>query len=376
MAFLSKKKSQSFKGAEVSKILKTAANKRIVAKVRSRSTAFECRFLELTETSVLLDNTLSNLEEVRLLRNRDLDLFFPFRNTLLRGKIRLTGLATIHNIRALRFSLPPNLSTDEKRGVKRVRNLPPNCHMTFHTPSFSFYHGRLVDASPTGLAMIFDEPPNQSDVQIGESYQAEATLGEDLKLSFEAEIRHIAGQGKEIRAGVRIIKLRAQAQERLNEWIFRLSSLELEEPDPTDEPGVETQTADAKSAVKESPGSILVIAPQDVDLDFWYNCLGRKYEVITCDDNVANIRDSLNVKPSLLLVFLDSRNADKASFMRKFCTTLGGRTLMFFGVESDKEAQKRLMGGVSNRGFLDMSERQMLLKFRAVDRVMQELGGN
>ena len=48
---------------------------------------------------------------------------------------------------------------------------------------------------------------------------------------------------------------------------------------------------------------------------------------------------------------------------------------LFFGEESDPPSQQRLMGNVSNHGFLDISERKILIKFRQVDEVMKILQG-
>ncbi|MDJ0840272.1 MAG: PilZ domain-containing protein [Acidobacteriota bacterium] len=375
MSIISRKKPDSLAGDDALQVLRTSCNKRILARIVTRSFEFEARFLELTEKSLLLDNTLTGLDEVRLLRNRDLSLYFPLRHKLYKGKTRLSGLATIHNIRALRFSIPQELTTDEKRNVKRIHNIPKGSNLTFHTSNFEFCHGSVQNASPNGMAFMLEEMPEKHRLEVGHRIHAEATLGEGLKLSFEAEIRHIEPVGREFRAGVHIIKLRKQAQERYNEWIFRHSRLEEEADDDPSPTTVETVAPGVAAPVAVAPknNSILVIGPREADQDFWYHCLGRKFEIITCDDNIANIRDSLSSGPLLVLIYLDSKNPGKASFMRKFCGTLGSKPIMFFGEESDPERQKILTGNVNNRGFLDMTERKMLLKFRAVDHVMQEL---
>jgi len=378
MPILSRKKNDAMTGEQIVRTLRTACNKRILAKVSTRTLSIEGRFLELTRSSILLDNTLTGLDEVRLLRNRALELFFPIRHKLLRGKVRLTGLATVHNIRALRFSIPEKLEVDEKRGVRRIYHIPEGSTVTFSNESFDFFHGHIRDASPTGLAIHLDEEPEDGKLTIGERFQGEVNLGEQLKLSFEMELRHEEKQGRERRIGVRILKLGSQAQERLNEWLFRTSRLEEEavraEGADEDPPVGEEATPTKRRTPVEKGRGILVIAPPEVDTEIWYQSLGRKYEVITCDDNMANIRDALNVSPALILIYLDSKNPDKASFMRKFCAKLGNRPLMFFGEEPDPERRTALTGSVNHLGFLDISERKLLHKFRMVDQAMQSMG--
>ena len=107
-------------------------------------------------------------------------------------------------------------------------------------------------------------------------------------------------------------------------------------------------------------------------MTFWYQVLGRKYEVITCDTNIANIRTALSTNPVMVLIHMDHKNAAKASFTRKFCQTIHERfPIVFFGEEKDPKRQAVLAGQVRHMAFMDTSERKIVTKFRTIDVLMQ-----
>lgn len=376
LSAISKKKSITFTGDKLKQVLKNVCHRSVLGKVSSSLMSFNGTFLDIDEHGLILDNRLMHLDDVRQLRNRELTVFFPYRKTLLKGSVRLVGLTTFKSIRALRFSVPEKLVSDEKRGVKRISTLPSS-ELTFHSPDLRFFTGRIHDASPSGFAIIIRDAHSYDDEYLikGKRYQGEATLGVEFKLSFQIEIRHVhrlAKTGSLIgtyKVGVKIVKLLPQAQERLNAWLLQCHSADVEsDGGPSDSRPANTAPVAAKG------NTILVIGPETIDLEFWYHCLGRKFEVMTCDDNIANIRDTLNTAPTLLLVYLDPNNPAKASFTRKFCATLNNRfPLMFFSDEPDTKKQQTLAGNIPNLGFLDTSERKILTKFRHVDEVMGQL---
>lgn len=377
---LARKKPQVIESDKLKNVIQNACTRAVLARISSSSFKFNGVFLECDETGIVMDNRLMHLDDVRRLRNQELTLFFPYRKTLLKGTVRLVGLTTFKSIRALRFTYPEKLVTDEKRGVKRVSHLPTDCEITFHTPDLHIFHARIHDASPSGFALVLPETTAFDDNYLvkGKRFQAEGNLDQDLKLSFKIEIRHVATLPKNgalvgaYKVGVKIVKLTQEAQARLNNWLLKCNIREQEIEEnvlPTKQPKHGQQQAQATN-------SILVIGPDSIDLDFWYQCLGRKYEVITSDDNIANIRDSLNTGPALLLMFIDTNNSAKASFTRKFCSSLNNRfPIMFFGKEPDPKKQTTLMAQVPNHGFLDISERKLLNKFRLVDEVMNQIKG-
>ena len=378
---LEKKSPQVVAADKLAQIIHNVSSRSVLARISSDSLRFNGVFLDCDEQGFILENRLLHLDDVRRLRNQDLTLFFPYKKTLLKGTVRLVGLTTYRSIRALRFTLPPQLVTDEKRGVKRVSHLPSHCEITFHTPDLHIFHARINDASPSGFALVLPETTPFDHIHLvkGSRFQAEATLDAELKLSFIIEFRHVSTLPKTgnligaYKIGVKILKLAPEAQIRLNNWLLQSNIREQELVEGTTKAGA----AQEKAAMAKSVNSILVIGPNSIDLDFWYQCLGRKYEVITSDDNIANIRDSLNTGPALLLIFLDTVNPDKASFTRKFCSSLNNRfPVMFFGKEQDLKKQATLMGQIVNHGFLDISERKILSKFRHVDEVMSQIKGS
>lgn len=139
-----------------------------------------------------------------------------------------------------------------------------------------------------------------------------------------------------MQCGFRIHGLLGKTQVRLNEWLFKCNIHEVEAENLK-----LRQERQAALPSRRNANSILVVGPKDIDLDYWYQCLGRKFEVITSDANIANIRDSLNTGPGLVLMYLDPKDPAKASFTRKFCSTLGNRfPIMFFGEESDRPGSR------------------------------------
>ena len=378
---INRKKPKKFSGDGLTKILMDACHRRVLAKISSSDLKFTANFLDYNRLYLLLENNLSHLDDVRQLRRQSLTLYFPFRNTLLKGQVRLMGLTTHKNIRALRLSVPDFLVTDEKRDIKRVYHIPRDASLTFNTVDLRLFHGKILDVSACGMAFTIQEKVEdyQSVFKKGVQVQAEAFLGHDLKLSFDAEIRYVTpldkmGTPGSFKFGVRMLGLKRDAQESLNHWLFTISAEEVE----SEREALRLQTKSEKEPFRERERSgILVISPRQTDLEFWYQCLGRKYEIITSDGNIANIRVALGTGPALLLVYLDAQNPARASFTRKLCSSLVLRfPIMFFGEESDPKRQKTLMGEIRNRGFLDASERRVLSKFRVVDEVMADIQGN
>ncbi len=376
---LARKKPQEFVSQKLQHILQTACARGVLAKISCDDLKFNGAFLGCDDQGLVIDNRLIHLDDVRRLRNRTLQLYFPFRKTLLKCLVRFVGLTTFKGIRALRLTLPEVLVTDEKRGVKRVRNLPSDCELTFHSADLHIFHGRIIDASPSGFALYLPETTANDDVYLVKThrFQADAVLDQQLKLSFQIEVRHVNPLPKigtapgAHRVGVKIVKLAPEAQNRLNNWLLQCNMRDPELEAPAD---TSPQTAATKPAART--GDVLVIGPDRSELDFWFQCLGRKYEVITSDDNIANIRDALNTNPSLLLVYLDAQNPERASFTRKFCSTLNNRyPILFFAREADEKKQATLMGQVANHGFIDISERKIVTWFRTVDEVIGKMNG-
>jgi PilZ domain len=376
---LARKKPQEFVSQKLHHILESACLRGVLAKISCEDLKFNGAFLGCDDQGLVIDNRLLHLDDVRRLRNKTLHLYFPFRKTLLKCLVRFVGLTTFKGIRALRLTLPEVLVTDEKRGVKRVRNLPSGCDLTFHTPDLHIFHSRIIDASPSGFALYLPETTANDDLYLIKThrFQADAILDQQLKLSFQIEIRHISSMPKigtgpaAHRVGVKIVKLTPEAQTRLNNWLLQCNMREPESDAPTE---LNPQVAPARPPKRT--GDVLVIGPDRTELDFWFQCLGRKYEVITSDDNIANIRDALNTNPTVLLVYLDAQNPEKASFTRKFCTTLNGRyPIIFFAREPDEKKQATLMGLVANQGFIDISERKIITWFRTVDEVISRMNG-
>ncbi|CAM2007980.1 PilZ domain-containing protein [Acanthopleuribacter pedis] len=370
-----KKKTKKIAEQALEQVLRVACKRRIPARVVSEHHSFSARFLDVDDINLILDNNLSHLDDVRKMRNQELVLYFPFRATLLKGHFRLVGLTTVKNLRGLKFTRPEYVYVDEKRSVKRTQQIPGGSSFTFNTPDLNLYRGTILNVSPNGFGFLLKENigDNRYLFQKGSLIQAEAQLGDDFKLSFDAEIRHISADEEQgpYRLGVRIKNLSNEAQEDLNQWVFRQSTAQME----AERAGAIATTKSLLVRNRERiPNSILVIGNKQSDLDFWYGCLSRKYEVLTSDANIANIRTALGTNPSLLLIFLDTENPEKASFTRKFCATVQNRTpILFYGEESETAKQQVLMGNISNRGFVDTSQKRVLNGFRSVDLVMQSL---
>ena len=373
------RKRKKLDGERLSKVLELSCRNRTPIQISTSTLKFTSRFIAVQGEFLMIDNTLNTLDDVRALRNRDLVIFFPYRNTLYRGTIRLLGLSTVQNMRVLQVTSPPELVTDEKRDSRRIKSIPPGSSLTFSTMDLRLFRARIVNVSLRGMALIIMDRVADQDIRLkkGTQIQADASLGDFLKLSFEAEVRYVndltgtATPGS-LQIGIRIRNLSEEASTQLNEWIFKVISEEreqhlAEEPLAQDGGKVLTKT---RTVI---PNSILVVSPLPDDLEFWHQCLGRKYELITSDMNITNIRLALSTGPSLILMYLDPVNSAKASFTRKLCGSLAGTALMFFGEEADPNRQKTLMGTVPNHGFLDTGERKILVKFRQVDEVMKAI---
>lgn len=377
---LLKKKKTVIMKSQLMQVFKVACRRGIPAKIVSGTANFSAGFLDVDNDYIYLENTLSHLDDVRSLRNRVITLFFPFRNTLLKGRCTMVGLATVKNMRALRFSFPEALTSDEKRSVKRMKSIPKESSLTFSTASMRLFEARILDVSPGGFGFciqedisdIVDEFSKKSELQV------EATLAGELKLSFAGRICHLSRMEKHqlpyrFHIGVEMRGLARQAQERLNQWIFKRSSFETKESDER-EVDDKPQRSIMVTNKDENPSSILVISSREEDMTLWYQVLGRKYEVITCDTNIANIRTALSTTPGVVLIYMDAKDSQKASFTRKFCTTIQDRfPIVLFADEPDAQRREVLAGQVRHEAFIDVSKRQILTKFRTIDELMQRM---
>ena len=378
---LGRKKEKVIKGDALQNIWSVACGRNLLAQLSADSIRFEGHFLGFNDNYLVIENNLSHLDDVHRVRRQSLTLFFPFRNTLLKGVVKLMGLTTYQNQRALQFSWPEQLTVDEKRETRRIRYIPPDASLTFSTMDLEIHRGRILDVSLKGMGfMIQERIPNVSAIlKENDLVQIDASLGA-LKLSFNAEIRYINDLSRSSKAGfhkvgVRMINIDDEALSALNQWIFAAGIKEKNRIDTQqDKPPA---SAKPVRAAKKSPNSILVIAPQEEDQVFWQQVLGRKYEVITSDLNISNIRFALSAGPALVLVYLDPQDASRASFTRKLCSSfMDNQAMMLFGEEPDQRRQQTLTGNLKSKGFLDTSERKVLLKFRKVDEIMNEISNS
>ncbi len=368
-----KKKQKKITAKELERLLKIVCNRRSVVQVSSPTLKFSANFVAFDDQYLFLGNLLDHLDDVRQLRNQELTLFFPYGDTLLKGTTRLMGLTTHHNVRVLQVFRPEYFITDEKRLAKRIRELPSFSSITFSTHDLRLFHGRILDLSLRGMAFIFQAKDEDILEQFskGTKIQVDAQLGDALKLSFEAEIRYVNNLNKssvagDYQIGVRMLDLTNEAMGELNHWIFKIGT--EEKPPPVKTPTIFPKPILAR---EKTPNSILVISPSPLDLAFWHQCLGRKYEIITSDLNIVNIRTALSTAPFLILIYLDPKDSERASFTRKLCASFSDfQTIMFFGEEKDPKRQQSLMHGIPNKGFLDTGKRKILSKFRKVDEVM------
>lgn len=377
---LLKKKKTVINKAQLMQVFRVACRRGIPAKIVSGTANFSAGFLDVDDDYLYLENTLSHLDDVRSLRNRAITLFFPFRNTLLKGRCTMIGLATVKNMRALRFSFPESLTSDEKRSVKRMKSIPKESSLTFSTDSLRLFEAKILDVSPGGFGFCIQEDISDHIEEFSKTsdLQVEATLAGELKLSFVGKICHLSRMEKHqlpyrFHVGVMMRGLAREAQERLNQWIFNRSSFETKESDDreTDE---KPQRSILVSNQDENASSILVISSREEDMTLWYQVLGRKYEVITCDTNIANIRTALSTTPALVLIYMDPKDSQRASFTRKFCGTIQERfPIVFFTDEPDPQRRTVLAGQVRHAAFIDISQRKILTKFRTIDILMQRI---
>lgn len=374
-----RKKPKKIPGKQCVGILRSCCRRRVPLNVSNAGVQFSSRFLDLDEEYLEIENTLSHLEDVRRLHKDQCIIFFPFHTTLLKAHVTFVGLSTVQNVRALKFSLPPYLISEEKRSVKRIKSLPSGSGLTFTTADLGLWEGKIVDVSPGGLGFNIqaDLEGRQAFFKKGAMIQAELVLSEDFKLSFEAEVRYFQRTGQNTKPpvykiGARIIDLAKEARGRFNEWLFKVGSAI---PETKNRLEVENKPKSLLVQGKsQNPNAILVIGSIPEHQDFWLKCLGRKYEVVTSDANIANIRTALGTNPALVLVHIEKDNPTRASLIRKFCQGISGRyPLVFFAEEPREERQKALSGDLPNKAFVDISERKLIQSFRQIDEVMSRL---
>ena len=372
------KKSQYVRKSKLNQVFTIACKRRVLAKISSTTFEFTANFVEINKHYLLFENTLKHLEDLRLLSNKKLTLYFPFRDTLLKGAVQFLGLTTHQNIRVIQFSRPDRLSIDEKREGKRVFNLPGNASIVFNTYDFQLFQGQICNISSSGMAFYLqDDVEAFSDLfEVGSHIQAEASLFENFKISFDAEIRFVSvldkalGKGA-LQLGVKILNLQWETQERLNEWLYRISTYN---PDPGRKRLLHSEKDELVTSVEPVANTIVVLGPTPAKSEVWRECMGRKYEVIVSDMNMSNIRHALATHTELLLVYLNPKDTVKASFTRRFCLSLKNRyPIIFFSEVSDPKKQHTLMGQVNNRGFIDTSKRKILNWFLIIDKVINEL---
>ena len=298
---------------------------------------------------------------------------------MLTGTFAFSGLTTYQNRRALQCTLPRSLESDEKRSATRISALPSPASITFSTPDLQLYTGQPTDLSLRGVGLVLHERLEEPLTHLapGSRVQADMQVGDQLALSFQAEIRYIHEAGKDRpeqhHLGLQMMDLSRQAAETLHQWLFKAETrAKIKLPAPSSQASSGQVLILPKEKQKDT---VLVISPRDQDLTLWQQSLRRKFQVLTSDFNIANIRQALSTGPLLCLVFLDAKNLDRASFTRKLCASLGThQALMFFGEEPAPEHQKTLTGALPHLGFLDITKPKILSCFRQVDRVMNKLG--
>lgn len=356
-------------------IWRAAALRRGPGKITCAGLTFKTRILDATNEDLMLENTLSHLDEVQALRQHPVDLHFPYKNTMLKTRLRFIGLATVRNVRAIKFALPEELWQDDKRSVKRIQQIPAGSRLVFSTSSMWLGEGRIRDVSPGGVGFAFRDEGSvaRADVASGDFIDVDLSLGEALKLSFRCEIRHIQSLPRSAmplthQMGVKILDLDPEAQESLNQWLFEAATRGSRDVEPADRGAVPSVLM---APSKKNPRGILVVSPHERDLNFLHQVLHRKFDVMTSDFNMANIRTALSSAPRLMLVYLEHKDKAQAAFTRKLCGSLQSRVqIALFGFDRDPEARKTAMGSLRSVPYIDISQRKVLQTFQAVNQLM------
>ncbi|MCB1050846.1 MAG: PilZ domain-containing protein [Acidobacteria bacterium] len=359
-------------------ILKAVCARHAPVRLSFAQTHISSVFLEVHPPHLYLENTLSIVDNLAALRNQAAILYFPFRDTLLKGRCQFVGLATIENVRGLKFIMPALLTKDEKRRVRRVTHVPITARLVFSTAGMQLFTAFLVDISSGGVGFNLRDTGQleRDNLQRGDLIHLDLQLEDDFKISCEAEICHLTHLPKTAlptthHLGVKFVGLGDFAQDRLNQWIFRMASRETEVRNPS---GAMAQPATLVTRQEPHPNSILIIGPNQDDVDFLSRCLSRKFDILTSDLNVTNVRMALASNPALLLIHLDNQDARQASFTRKFCSTLGSAIpIVFFGNEPLEENQKLATGSVPHLAYLDTSQKRTLSTFKHVESIMDHI---
>jgi len=361
-------------------ILKVACSRRGALRVVASRLRFSSNFLDVQEPYLYIENTLSLVENLTNLKNQALRIYFPFRNTLLTGKCQFVGLATIHNVRGLKLTMPAHLVKDEKRNVRRLHQFPPATRLVFSTASLQLFSAFPLDISVGGIGFTLRESgqKEQDALAVGDELHLDLQLEEDFKISCPAEVRHISALPKSSlpsthHLGVRFQGLGEFAQDRLNQWLFTMAARETEvRPSPRSSAVIQPATLVVRG--ERNPHGILAIGPDAADLDFLSRTLGRKFELLTSDMNITNVRMALASQPALLLIHIETRDSRLAAFTRKFCMALGsGTPIAFFGSEADEGLQKLAIGSVPNLCYLNIAGHKPLNTFKQIEALMHRL---
>ena len=357
----SKKKKLS--RSEVGELFSTVTAEREPIIITSNTFKFVSDIMDYDQRVFHLKNTLTRDEVLYQLKGNQIHVQIPYQLTLYAGATTLMGLGMIRNLHTLKFMIPEELHQEEHRGAYRVSNFSEPPSVTFTTDDYEIIKARLKDVSMTGAGIRLDPRWGMANARLRPrtSIMLDIRISPALSIATNGVIRYI-DKGK---MGVQFKDLQRDIKEKLFKYVVakrREAQRELIKnhrklsPQSSPREGEEAPRAEPKPSGKPTA---LVVGEQQTLLDFLGATLGRKFDMLYSTTSITDIRNHLELKPTLCLIELQTNKPELISQMRKVSTILPPRcVLMYYG-----------------RRFTD-SFRDRFLTSGYTEDMLVELGGN
>lgn len=371
-------KKKELSGEDLDVLFTSLAGNRDPVVVRTPMFKYTSDVLEVEDGIFHVRNTLNRDEVMYQLKGQQLQLNVPYELTHYKGETMLRGLGMIKNMHTLKFSVPESLSKDESRRSVRINSFPVTPRVTFTTDEFQLAKGKLMDISMTGAGIKPDPKWIAGDNKLSprQTILVDIKIPNELELSTSAEVRHFAPA----KMGLLFQDLSKAHKQQLFKFIVARRKEEqrigMEMERKAYEESKRVEAGDSKPEVVEaavkresSRPTVLIAGDNQEWCDFLGNALGRKFNVLHCPFSVTDIRNNLELHPSVTMLEIDSHDLAHVSQIKKIGSlVLGESVLLYFGEGFDSDFRDRFRGhDPADQILVDLTGRKVLSTFRQVD---------
>lgn len=366
-------KKKELRGEEIASLLRTLSVHRDPLIVKVSTFKFVTDILAFDDRVFHLKNTLTRDEVIYHLKGKKLHIMIPYELTIYGGDSRLIGLGMVSGMHSLKLQAPVCVAQEEARGAYRVTRFQETPSVTFTTDSFDIVKARLMDISMTGAGMRLDPRWEQGNSKLKPRTRLilDIRLDEHRRVSTTATVRYVRGY----KAGVEFEDLPKSTSEMLFRYVVEsrreaqraLVRIQQNLPSPQGNENTPVEAPKVVEPPKNKP-TALVVGERQKYLDYLTTALSRKFDLLYSGPKVTEIRNHLELLPSLCLMELKEENQEQVAQMRKASGLLApGCVLMFYGRAFSEAFRQRFAGyGYPEDILVSLHEAKKLLTFKQI----------